>query len=103
MKEGGNLSDIVGTWYATTPTGKGSLTLTFNSNKTGTLDYEWNGINYTRAIYTSRHTYGGGKIKCKGTMVHSSDGTSSEEMTFEYSGGRITGGRWATGAPYQKR
>lgn len=99
----GNTSEIVGTWYATVANGKARIYLTFNSDNTGQLDYEWDNVNYTRAIYTFTYTYSGGNVKCNGTIVHSSDGTSPQEMTFKYSNGQLTGGRWTTDSPYRKR
>lgn len=101
-EDGGNVSDIVGTWYATVGNGKASISLTFNNDKTGILDYEWDNINYHRVIYSFTYTFSGGKINCNGTSVDSDGSSDQESMTFEYSGGKITGGRWATDSPYKK-
>lgn len=101
----GNTSEIVGTWYST-DNGKRSVVVTFNEDRTGYLESTWNGLTYHKYIYTFTYTYGGGVVKCDGTMVESSeDGTetSSYSMEFKYSGGQLTGGRWADAQTYRKR
>lgn len=99
-------NDIVGTWYATVNHGKADVSLTFESNKTGYLHYCWDNVRYHTVDYAFTYSISGNKIKTKGTFVETDpeNGVSTNDgaMDFTYSGGKLTGGRWATDNGYAK-
>ena len=96
-------NDIVGTWHATVGGGKASISLTFNSNKTGTLNYCWDNVIYHVVEYIFTYQISGNTIKTQGTYIDSdSDGDTEGSMDFTYSNGKLTGGRWATDNGYTR-
>lgn len=95
-------NDITGTWYATSSGGKASISLTFNSDKTGNLHYCWDNVRYHVIEYIFTYKISGNEIKTNGTFIDSDDGESSGSMNFKVVGDKITGGRWHTDNDYSK-
>ena len=95
--------DIIGTWHATVGNGKASITLTFENNNTGFLNYIWDTSYHYRTVnYAFTYKIHGNTIETTGTAVDSEDGVSEGNMKFIYSNGKLTGGRWATDNDYSK-
>ena len=99
-------NDIVGTWYATVIGGKATISLTFESDKTGSLHYCWDNVRYHTVGYAFPYSISGNKLKNKGTKVDNDpeNGVSTYEssMDFTYSDGKLKGGDWSTDNGYTK-
>lgn len=93
--EGGSVPEnVYGTWYGTSNNGKRSITVTLNRDMTGTENYEWNNVRWTRKTSVFTYSMSGNTIKCKGTYA-SADSDGNEESgdyttTYTYDGTTIT-------------
>lgn len=98
-------NEIVGTWHATVNGGKANISITFEPNNTGYLFYCWDNVNYHTIGYSFTYKISGKDIKTKGVFADSDpdEGEYEGSMTLTYSGGKLTGGRWATDNGYTKR